>query len=464
MQKSKIKINEFFILGVSLFALFFVAHGAQAATYYVAKTGNDSNNCTQAQSTGIPKLTIAAGIACLSGGDTLIIKAGTYAEAIAPAAVPSGGGEESRTIIQGESAATTAMTIIRPNSGDAVIQFSNKSYVTLKYLTLDGVNVSSWGVSFQNASHHIRVEGCVIKNTGSGGGGVGAIDAATDQTTDRHHFEIVNNEIFNHGATTFDHGIYLRARDNLIAGNVIHDSRGYGIRTDRPISGISSDNNIMRNNRIYNNSRGINVGGGSNIQVYNNLIYSNGGDIDVGGIYIGNGNPNNARIYNNTVVSNQGYGVWISSGTGHIAKNNILWQNTVGAIQQATTGNTLSNNLATDPQFLSSSTNDFHLQSTSPAINVGVTLSEVTTDFDGVLRPQGSAYDIGAYEYVSGGTPTPPPAGGSSDLNSDGKVNSVDAAILMGAWGSTFKPKADINQDGIVNSVDASLMMGQWSL
>ena len=51
----------------------------------------------------------------------------------------------------------------------------------------------------------------------------------------------------------------------------------------------------------------------------------------------------------------------------------------------------------------------------------------------------------------------------SADLNSDGVVNSVDAAILMGAWGQTSKPKADINQDGIVNSVDASLVMGQWS-
>ena len=34
----------------------------------------------------------------------------------------------------------------------------------------------------------------------------------------------------------------------------------------------------------------------------------------------------------------------------------------------------------------------------SPAINAGVTLSTVTTDFDGVSRPQGGVYDIGAYE------------------------------------------------------------------
>ena len=56
-----------------------LTHGA---TYYVAKTGSDSKSCTQAQSASTPKLTIKAGLACLKGGDTLIIKAGTYNEGI----------------------------------------------------------------------------------------------------------------------------------------------------------------------------------------------------------------------------------------------------------------------------------------------------------------------------------------------------------------------------------------------
>jgi hypothetical protein len=34
----------------------------------------------------------------------------------------------------------------------------------------------------------------------------------------------------------------------------------------------------------------------------------------------------------------------------------------------------------------------------------------VATDFDGVVRPQGSAFDIGAFEFVSGSsTKLPPP-------------------------------------------------------
>ncbi len=50
---------------------------AHAATYYVSKAGSNSNSCAQAQSTSTSKLTINAGIGCLSAGDTLLVRAGT---------------------------------------------------------------------------------------------------------------------------------------------------------------------------------------------------------------------------------------------------------------------------------------------------------------------------------------------------------------------------------------------------
>ena len=42
--------------------------------------------------------------------------------------------------------------------------------------------------------------------------------------------------------------------------------------------------------------------------------------------------------------------------------------------------------------------NDFRVQPSSAAVNAGVTISGVMDDFNGLLRPRGSAYDIGAYE------------------------------------------------------------------
>jgi len=73
----------------------------------------------------------------------------------------------------------------------------------------------------------------------------------------------------------------------------------------------------------------------------------------------------------------------------------------------------LGNNMRVDNLlFINPSALDFHLQSTSPAIDAGTNIALVTKDFDGNLRPMdgnsdGTAeYDIGAYEYT--GTYIPP--------------------------------------------------------
>jgi hypothetical protein len=61
---------------LTIIVLLFAASFAQAATYYVATTGNDANPGTQAQ----PFRTIARGIATAASGDTVLVAAGTYAE------------------------------------------------------------------------------------------------------------------------------------------------------------------------------------------------------------------------------------------------------------------------------------------------------------------------------------------------------------------------------------------------
>ena len=59
--------------------------------------------------------------------------------------------------------------------------------------------------------------------------------------------------------------------------------------------------------------------------------------------------------------------------------------------------------LTSSPDFVLTSSNpllaDFHLQSTSGAINTGTLNNAPTTDKDGNVRPSSSAIDIGCYEY-----------------------------------------------------------------
>jgi len=54
--------------------------------------------------------------------------------------------------------------------------------------------------------------------------------------------------------------------------------------------------------------------------------------------------------------------------------------------------------ISSDPLFKNTSVNDFHLLSGSPSINTGKTLDYVKTDYDSITRPQGTAFDMGAYE------------------------------------------------------------------
>ena len=42
---------------------------------------------------------------------------------------------------------------------------------------------------------------------------------------------------------------------------------------------------------------------------------------------------------------------------------------------------------------------DFHLTPYSSAIDAGIPVNGVATDFDGMVRPQGAAFDVGAFEY-----------------------------------------------------------------
>ena len=70
--------------------------------------------------------------------------------------------------------------------------------------------------------------------------------------------------------------------------------------------------------------------------------------------------------------------------------------------------------ISADPKFTNPAANDFHLLAGSPAIDSGLPAVStfITVDFDNLPRPQGSGYDLGAYEFSTGivTPPNQPPA------------------------------------------------------
>jgi hypothetical protein len=70
--------------GAVMFLSPHITHAA-GTTYYVATNGSDSNSCTQATNINTPKWHIegtSGGLSCLTAGDMLDIRGGTYQEVV----------------------------------------------------------------------------------------------------------------------------------------------------------------------------------------------------------------------------------------------------------------------------------------------------------------------------------------------------------------------------------------------
>lgn len=382
--------------------------------YYVAPPGSggsDSNPGTLAQ----PFATFAHGASVLHTGDTLMARTGTYAENLANS-IPGGSSADKLVVVTaypGISPYEVATIQPTSTSSDAVVYLADasRSFIMIQGLVIDAVNATGKDAvkitysSASGASSNIVIKDCEIKNA-TGQQGILISTNPPSQNADNN--QILRNKIHDNGNSNLHHGMYITSSNNVIDGNESYNNAGYGIQIYFSVAHNSNycQNNIVRNNRVHDNntagsgSGGIVIATGDNNLVYNNVVWNNtsGG---VGGIQAFQ-NVNGTKIYNNTCWNNADYNIHIQTGcTNTVAQNNILYQGVTGAIINNGTGSTVDHNTtnAQDPKFANLAGNDFHLLSGSPAIDAGVALAQVTVDADGIQRPQGAAYDIGAYEF-----------------------------------------------------------------
>lgn len=204
-----------------------------------------------------------------------------------------------------------------------------------------------------------------------------------------------------YGSTAHGNGIQIgEATGGLCYNNFIRNEPPSG-QTDLTANGI------------------ICLGRGDNI-MFNNVIINPSGN----GIFIDERTPatqtgagSGYDVINNTIINAKMHGLSLYSEQvqDHIIKNNIIIINNTSThkyIYKLKFGSdsaavTASNNFTraysaiSAAGFVNAGTNDYHPANGSPLIDAGtssVSAQGVTFDHDNISRPQGSGYDIGAFE------------------------------------------------------------------
>ena len=439
-------IRTVFFFAFAIFPLLFPIGNrlwAAGTTYHVATSGRDSNPGTDIA----PFRTIKKGVATLKPGDTLYVRAGTYFEAID--GIPGGISWDNPVTVA--AAPGHSVTLKAPVGSAQVISFvrPTQRYIVIDGLVIDGSDAQEEIVKI--TQDHIRIQNSEIRNLSRRGVGIRVVAVDSSGAMGCCN-EFINLNLHDERAdppTMETVGLLIGSAHNLVDRSEIHATWGDGIvLLSEDFS--SAHNNIIRNNRIFDNGKsgsgeGLAITQGIGNLVYNNIVFGNSSGISVVDQTSG------TKVYNNTVYGNSTFGVYIgpanSDGSSVSIINNILYRNGTN-FEDSGTHAVLSHNLEIDPSFVDPTEDDFRLDAKSAAIDTGVALAEVQDDHGGVPRPQGATYDIGAYEFV-GSFKT------STELPKSTVANATSSA-------TTPVPRATNKLDfSLINDGDRSVVQGQ---
>src|SRR6266513_2369145 len=347
------------------------------ANYYVAPAGSDGNPCTATA----PCYTLQRVSQLLSPGDNAHVAAGNYTWSYAGNRVTKSG------------TAAAPITYIsdvkwgaKITGADCSSIWNGGDYVNI--VNFDVTGNCSVGIN-QNGNYGKIIGNRVHDMPSTSNAGAILVDCCAYNKTGNQVIGNVVDNIGPWGADNNTHGIYLAGPGNTAMNNIVTRTAAACIQTYHGATHLVIANNVVANCGRY----------GIQISADPALTANDYTTVD-----------------NNIVVNVNGYGIWESSfgaiGTHNVYNNNIVYNN---APNMSLVSGTQSGTLAlTSAQFSAlfvnytgaGMTGDYQLQGGAMAIDRGTTLCAASVvvcvpvlDFTGILRPQGVAYDIGAYEW-----------------------------------------------------------------
>ncbi|NJD01896.1 MAG: hypothetical protein FIA99_04710 [Ruminiclostridium sp.] len=423
--------------------------------YYVDRHGDDNNPGTLVS----PWLTIQKAADSVAAGDTVYVRAGTYSEKLSITRSGSAGNIITYSAYPDETVVIDGNNVPPVDDWQGLVNISG-SYIA--FLNFRVIN-SRWAGIFVENADNVIIQGNYIAETKSAGilcrqgtnykilynelyHTSGYYVQAKGDSSDSQESISIQNEIdgfevaYNYlhdvgmGGRQGCEGIDTKAgvRNGSAHHNRIINARSVGIYvdawdtyadnidvydnfiSDSPSSGISvsaEDGGTVNGVRIYNNIvTGVNWGmmlpaydgssGGTlkNVSVVNNTIYNNNSGPDKFGIWIGAWQPtyiDGLYVRNNIISRNINNQIRYTNPERH--SNIVVEHNLIdGSSDLWGTDYVMG-----DPHFVNPSGGDFHIGSSSPARGRGTSTGFVPVDdYDVNIRPQGAAYDIGAFEYI----------------------------------------------------------------
>lgn len=363
-----------------------------------ADTPTDAGDCVTPENILTPRATLQGAVACMSvPGKTLYIRGGTYAGNLdTGGGTPITGGSDpgSPTRIEGYQA--EAVTIQLPVGGSVGLFVRSVSNVSVTKLTVDAMaRTGSNAFACVNASN-LTVSQSTFRNSAfEVGYFAGCSNVTASQVT------------FHTSSTSAVIGMEGTISSLTLTQADIHTGPVQGISAN--VTTGSNTSLAITRSQIHGTGTGaggaaLDLGPGTGAILTNNII-----DHNNAGIRIRSG-ATGTKVFHTALSTSTGVALQCDSGASGVAVTNTISFGNGTNAPVNNCGATLTSILTADPLWVNVATRDFHLQSTSVALDAGVTLPEVTIAIDGTQRPVGALYDQGPYEAAAIAPPPPPPA------------------------------------------------------